>query len=246
MGPSTFTPQRLAKDLGLPPPTAEQAAVIGAPAAPLLVVAGAGSGKTETMAARVVYLVANGVVRPEQVLGLTFTRKAAGELAQRVRTRLHALAAKHPQLADVLAGEPTVATYHAYAGRVLAEHGLRGGYEAGVRLLTEAARWQLADAVVRAYDGDMSQVANGVDWVTEAVLALAADLSEHLREPAEVADWTERLITDIAAIPPVARQPGPYADTHKVIAVQEARRQLLPLVEQYVARKHAADAIDFG
>ena len=51
----------------------------------LLVVAGAGSGKTETMAARVVWLVANGYVRPEQMLGLTFTRKAAGELAHRIR-----------------------------------------------------------------------------------------------------------------------------------------------------------------
>ena len=59
---------------------------------PLLVVAGAGSGKTETMAARVVWLVANGLVRPEQVLGLTFTRKAAGQLLRRVRTRLARLA----------------------------------------------------------------------------------------------------------------------------------------------------------
>ena len=51
----------------------------------MVVVAGAGSGKSETMAARVVWLVANGLVRPEQVLGLTFTRKAAAELAIRVR-----------------------------------------------------------------------------------------------------------------------------------------------------------------
>ena len=57
-------------------PTAEQVAVIEAPLEPLLVVAGAGSGKTETMAARVVWLVANGFVQPEEVLGLTFTRKA--------------------------------------------------------------------------------------------------------------------------------------------------------------------------
>lgn len=56
------------------PPTDQQAAVIGAPAGPMLVVAGAGAGKTETMAARVVWLVANGLVLPEQVLGLTFTR----------------------------------------------------------------------------------------------------------------------------------------------------------------------------
>jgi len=73
----TLTPAQLAARLGQPPPTAEQAAVIAAPLAPGVVVAGAGSGKTETMAARVVWLVASGQVRPEQVLGLTFTRKAA-------------------------------------------------------------------------------------------------------------------------------------------------------------------------
>ncbi len=59
-----------------------------APMEPLSVIAGAGSGKSETMAARLVWLVANGMVRPERVLGLTFTRKAAGELGQRVRARL--------------------------------------------------------------------------------------------------------------------------------------------------------------
>ena len=73
-------------------PTPEQARVIEAPLdRPLLVVAGAGSGKTETMAARVVWLVANGLVRPEEVLGLTFTRKAAGELGERLAARLTAL-----------------------------------------------------------------------------------------------------------------------------------------------------------
>ena len=65
-------------------PTPEQVAVIEAPLRPLLVVAGAGSGKTETMAARVVWLVANDLVRPDEVLGLTFTRKAAGELSERL------------------------------------------------------------------------------------------------------------------------------------------------------------------
>src|SRR5499427_6990744 len=86
-----FTPAQLARLLGLDEPTPEQAAVVGAPLAPLAVVAGAGSGKSETMAARLVWLVANGFVRPERVLGLTFTRKAAAELAGRVRIRLDGL-----------------------------------------------------------------------------------------------------------------------------------------------------------
>ena len=136
-----LTPQALAAALGLPRPTDEQAAVIAAPARPALVVAGAGAGKTETMAARVVWLVATGQVLPEQVLGLTFTRKAAQQLGVRVRTRLRRLAGSRlldeldptgARRAAVLAGEPTVATYHAYAGRLVGEHALRLPAEPGV------------------------------------------------------------------------------------------------------------------
>ena len=83
---------RLAALLEQPPPTAEQTRVIEAPLAPMLVVAGAGSGKTETMASRVVWLIANGIVEPRQVLGLTFTRKAAHELGERISARLSTLA----------------------------------------------------------------------------------------------------------------------------------------------------------
>src|SRR5271157_3072979 len=85
------SPTQLARLLRLPEPTPEQAAVISAPLGPLAVIAGAGSGKSETMAARLVWLVANGMVRPDRVLGLTFTRKAAAEFADRVRSRLERL-----------------------------------------------------------------------------------------------------------------------------------------------------------
>ncbi|MEZ3159742.1 ATP-dependent DNA helicase [Microbacterium sp. BWT-B31] len=87
-GPLRLSASVIALALGLPEPTADQRRVIEASPAPALVIAGAGSGKTETMAGRVVWLVANGHVRRDEVLGLTFTRKAAGELAERIDARL--------------------------------------------------------------------------------------------------------------------------------------------------------------
>jgi DNA helicase-2/ATP-dependent DNA helicase PcrA len=66
----------------------QQLEAITAPLQPGVIIAGAGSGKTTVMAARVVWLVGTGQVRPEEVLGLTFTRKAAAELSHRVRTAL--------------------------------------------------------------------------------------------------------------------------------------------------------------
>jgi DNA helicase-2/ATP-dependent DNA helicase PcrA len=111
-----YEPGHLARLLGLPEPTTEQAEVIAAPLEPLAVIAGAGSGKSETMAARLVWLVANGMVRPERVLGLTFTRKAAAELGQRVRDRLAGLrragldvSGGDPAPAGLLAGGPDAA-----------------------------------------------------------------------------------------------------------------------------------------
>jgi DNA helicase II / ATP-dependent DNA helicase PcrA len=71
-------------------PTDEQIPIIQAPLAPSVVIAGAGSGKTETMSQRVLYLVANSIITPDQLLGLTFTRKAAGDLAKRIKYRLKA------------------------------------------------------------------------------------------------------------------------------------------------------------
>ena len=92
VAPPRLSARVIAAALGQFPPTDEQVAVIEAPLTPALVVAGAGSGKTETMASRVVWLVANGLVRRDEVLGLTFTRKAAGELAERIQRRLARLA----------------------------------------------------------------------------------------------------------------------------------------------------------
>jgi len=250
-----WSPQELAVALRLPVPTAEQAAVIGAPLGPAVVVAGAGSGKTETMSARVLWLVANELVRPDQVLGLTFTTKAAGELATRIRVRLAQLraflGAGGPAGDPALAGEPTVATYHAYAGRLVAEHALRLGVEPSVRLLSEAMTWQLAQKVVRTYDLDVPELDNAESTVTNWVLDLAGELAEHLVEPDELRRWTDDLRTRVMAKPRrsasgrgVAGEP--YAEVRRLLERAAARVALLPLVDRYQRAKQDARAIDFG
>jgi DNA helicase II / ATP-dependent DNA helicase PcrA len=242
-----YSPAQLARMLGAPEPTAEQAAVIGAPLGPLAIIAGAGSGKSETMAARLVWLVANQLVRPERVLGLTFTRKAAAELGQRVRTRLAALSKAGLPLEaaadedEPLAGEPVIATYHAYAGRLVSDHALREGIEPTVRLITPAVSWQLAASVVAAYDGPTS----ALDWtpatVTAAVLALAGEMAEHLRGPADVLAVGRWLEDSMASLP--GRVPKAVSD---VIKTQQTREQLLPLAAAYTAAKAAREVVDYG
>jgi DNA helicase-2/ATP-dependent DNA helicase PcrA len=268
-----YGPGQLARLLGAAEPTAEQAAVIGAPLSPMAVIAGAGSGKSETMAARLVWLVANGMVRPERVLGLTFTRKAAAELAERVRSRLDRLrrAGLGDQLAgsgdggppgdrlagsgdggppgDRLAGDPVVATYHAYAGRLVGDHALREAVEPTQRLITPAVSWQLAARVVAAYDGPVDAISWAPSTVTAAVLDLSAELAEHLRDPGdviEVGQWLARqrdeLLTSSAG-ERGGRVPAPVA---KILGCQRVREQMLPLVAAYAAAKAAREVMDYG
>src|SRR6185312_1516915 len=250
-----LTPQALAAALGLPRPTDEQAAVVAAPARAALVVAGAGAGKTETMAARVVWLVATGQVLPEQVLGLTFTRKAAQQLGVRVRTRLRRLAGSRllddldpsgVRRAALLAGEPTVATYHAYAGRLVGEHALRLPAEPGARLLGSTGAWQLAHRVVTTWADDLD-VDRVPATVTGYVLALAGELGEHLVEPGAVRAHAGALAALLDQAPPGPRQRAePSQRYRRWLEAQRMRHALIPLVEAFGARKRSERALDFG
>ena len=246
--------QSIAVALGNPAPTAEQCAVIQAPLRPLLVVAGAGSGKTETMASRVVWLVANGYVEPDQVLGLTFTRKAATELAERIGRRLRRLRhvgiwtpAQEQDGAEVLGGTPTVSTYHSYAGRLVREHALRLGVEPESRLLSEAAAWQFAAEVVERHDGPMDDVPYAASSIINAVVDLAGEMAEHLLVPADLQILIDRFEVRVAALPKGASRaralPKVVADAMTAL---KARRQVLPLVDGYLELKRSRDALDFA
>lgn len=240
----------LAGLLHLPPPTHEQAAVIEAPLTPSLVVAGAGSGKTETMAARVVYLVANGLVRPEQVLGLTFTRKAAGQLAERIRRRLHGLAGcagiDSEVAALAVAGEPEVSTYHGFAGKVIAEFGPLTGIDTGATVLTPTAAWQLARRVVGSWEGDLP-TDRSPELVTETVLDLAGALSDHLRRADELQDHLQALVQQLEQAPPGARQRSPlHSDLRAPVESLRQRQWALPLVAAFEQAKRTEGVVDFA
>nr|WP_180218551.1 ATP-dependent DNA helicase [Streptomyces albus] len=228
--------------LGIPF-TPEQTACITAPPAPQVIVAGAGSGKTTVMAARVVWLVGTGQVAPDRVLGLTFTNKAAGELAERVRKALRSAGVTDPDPAGpggAEAGEPQIATYHAFAGRLLTEHGLRLGIEPTVRLLADATRFQLAAGVLRAARGPFEALTKSVPALVEDLLALDAELSEHLVPPDRLRAHDADLLAGLEGVRLTNDK------LRKVPQAARARQELLGLVEEYRARKRELERIDFG
>jgi DNA helicase-2/ATP-dependent DNA helicase PcrA len=237
-----FNARVIAEKIGLDLPSAEQTKIIQAPLAPAVIIAGAGSGKTETMTSRLVYLIANGLVEPEQVLGLTFAKKAATELSQRVRRRLVLL--NREGLISELAGEVTISTYHSYAGRILGEHALRIGVEPPNRLAGEARVWQLADRIVNRYDGPMSATNAASSTVTDYVIKLANEIAEHGRKIDEVADFTHAFIDAIEAIPPKDHH-GMLAPVREILARQRSRLELLPLVALFQEAKRDEGELSF-
>ncbi|MFE3927121.1 UvrD-helicase domain-containing protein [Streptomyces sp. YIM B13508] len=253
-------PDQLKELLGIPF-TPEQTACITAPPAPQVIVAGAGSGKTTVMAARVVWLVGTGQVAPEQVLGLTFTNKAAGELAERVRTALikagvtdpdplpspdhhPSTTAVHagpsPSDPDDPAGEPVISTYHAFAGRLLTDHGLRIGLEPTSRLLADATRYQLAARVLREAPGLYPALTRSFPDLVGDLLALDAELSEHLVRPEDLRAHDAELLRALE------NAKLSNADLRKVPEAAAARRELAELVLRYRAAKRERDLLDFG
>ncbi|WP_190111487.1 ATP-dependent DNA helicase [Streptomyces cinnamoneus] len=240
MTPRLTDPDELKELLGIPF-TPEQLACITAPLAPQVIVAGAGSGKTTVMAARVVWLVGTGQVAPEQVLGLTFTNKAAGELSERVRKALAqaGIAPLAPEDSET-AGDPQISTYHAFAGRLLKEHGLRIGLEPTTRLLADATRYQLAARVLRSSPGPHPALTRSFADLVADLLALDGELAEHLVRPARLRAHDQELLTTLDG----ARLTN--ADLRKVPDTARARLELLHLVEDYRREKRSRDLLDFG
>ncbi|MBB1502178.1 ATP-dependent helicase [Propioniciclava sp. MC1683] len=223
----------------------QQLDAITAPLEPGVIIAGAGSGKTTVMAARVVWLVGTGQVRPEQVLGLTFTRKAAAELSSRVREALARAGVVDTDGIDD-AGEQLIMTYDAFAARLVADHGLRIGVEGDARMVTGAARFRIASRVVAAAPGPFHQVARlRPDSVTDKVLALDGDLASHLVDPADLVPHAEEFLRDVEQSPR-SRTKDLYASMKKAAAVAAERVELAGLVEGYQRAKRQLGAVEFA
>lgn len=227
----------------------EQFAAVTAELEPAVVIAGAGSGKTTLMAARVVWLVGTGRVRPEEVLGLTFTTKAAAELAHRVRTALDAAGLGRSAPRDDADGEllePTVATYNSYASGLLTDHGLRIGHEPDTRVITEAARHQLAARVVSRHTREVRHLSEHPGTVIAYLLALDAAMNEHLVDLDDVRALHDRERARIDEAHAGATLKGHRDQLEKARVVFAQREELLHLVEEYRALKRHLGLMEFS
>jgi DNA helicase-2/ATP-dependent DNA helicase PcrA len=154
-------------------PSPEQDAIRRYPLGPLRIAAGAGTGKTTTVALRLEYLIETGAVDPERALGITFTNKAAAELADRISHRIGSDAVE-------------VLTYHSFAYQTLQEFGAYLGIERTARIITPGfVRQLMRQALAAGEYQHLDLTAPGPR--VEEIATLAGQLADNLLEPAEVA-----------------------------------------------------------
>jgi ATP-dependent DNA helicase UvrD/PcrA len=208
-------------------PTAEQWAAIAYEPVPVAIVAGAGSGKTAIMAARIVWMTEEGLVRPAQILGLTFTTKAAGELEERVARAFAAMDPIPPE-------QPSVATYNSFADRLVREHGVRIGIDPDVGLLSPAQQWQLLLGEFDRLPPFEAIDSRSMASICRAALGLSDQCANHLVTPQRVAEEDGRILNEA----------NRFADD--VVRASRRRIELARVVEAYLAAKHRTRRIDFG
>jgi len=110
----------------------EQATAVTHGDGPLLIVAGAGTGKTTVITRRITWLIDDKKAKPEEILALTFTEKAAAEMEDRV-----------DRLLPYGTVDLAISTFHAFGEQILRERGIDAGLDPGFRLLSTAGQWSL-------------------------------------------------------------------------------------------------------
>jgi DNA helicase-2/ATP-dependent DNA helicase PcrA len=250
-----YSAEAIADAIKKEPPTPEQIAVIESPLESALIIAGAGSGKTTTMADRVVYLVVNDLVRIDQILGMTFTRKAAGELAKRVRETLQkvidsdAIDVPHIDPEDIYGA--TITTYNAFANRIFTDYAHLLGRNPDASVMSEATAWQLARQVVaEAASTDIGDLDKRLDDVTEALLKAARGLKDNLRTTDELVAFAAEFLRAVPEGMPIEEPPTRKTSNRdafdKSRAAAVGLQVLAGLVEQYESLKRERRLIEFS
>ena len=239
--PAEAPPSTLLEDLD-----DEQREAVLAPRGPVCVLAGAGTGKTRTITRRIAYLVASGHVAPSQVLAVTFTQRAAGEM----RSRLRSL----EQEIDGAAGSGAVQamTFHAAALRQLRYFWPRVVGDTGWELLDSkfAVVAQAANrAGIHASTDDVRDLAGEIEWAKSSLIspeqypqqvaAIERDIPldaakvaavyagyeglKARRDGSALLDFDDLLLHTAAAIENDAAVAGEFRDRYRCFVVDEYR-----------------------
>ncbi len=213
---------------GLNPRQAEAVVHAGSP---LLIVAGAGSGKTRVLTHRIAWLLAERNVHPGEVMSITFTNKAAGEMRQRV---------------DALVGRRAqamwVSTFHSMCVRVLRREAKHLGVRSAFSVYDADDTRRLIGLVARDLELDPKR------YAARGLAAQISNLKNELRTPADAADAVtndyERRVAEVYAVYQARLRTANAFDFDDLIMETVSLLQRLPAVAEHYRRRFRHVLVD--
>src|SRR5262245_51867313 len=203
----------------------EQRAAVTHEGGPLLIVAGAGTGKTTVITRRIAHLIAQRKARPEEILALTFTEKAAAEMEERVDT-----------LVPYGYADVEISTFHAFGDRLVREHALEIGLPPDFRVLNRAE--QVIFFRDRLFEFPLAHYRPLGDPARHirAIMTLISRCKDEDISPEEYQAYVERVAADVPAA-------DDYEEARERIAQQ---RELAATYAKYQELMAREGCVDFG
>lgn len=153
---------------------------------PLLIVAGAGTGKTTVITQKIAYMIEQGWAKSDEILALTFTEKTAGEMEERV-----------DRLLPIGYLDLWISTFHGFAERILKAHGLDIGLSSDFKLLNEFEQWALIKKNLDKFNLDYYQPAGNPTKFIDALLRHFSRLKDEDIAPTDYLKYAEELKEDL-------------------------------------------------
>ena len=213
---------------GLNPP---QRAAVEHRGGPLLIVAGAGSGKTRVLTRRIAHLLATGDARPGEILAITFTNKAAAEMRERVEASVGARA-------RVM----WVSTFHSACVRLLRREADRLGLKSSFSIYDQADSLRLVTLVARDLDLDVKRTPPR--GLLNRISALKNELIDHETYRSRAVNDTELVLADVYAAYQQRLARAQAVDFDDIIGHAVAVLQLFPDVAEHYRRRFRHILVD--
>lgn len=151
---------------------------------PLLIVAGAGTGKTTVITQKTAYLIEKGEAKPEEILVVTFTDKAAEELEERI-----------DKLLDFGYADLWVSTFHSFCERVLRDHALDIGLPADFKILDQTAAWLMIRQNLDDFNLDYYRPLGNPTKFIQALISHFSHCKDQGTYPEDYLEYADKLKT---------------------------------------------------
>ncbi len=165
----------------------EQLAAVTHGDGPMMIVAGAGTGKTTVITKRIAWLIQEGRARPEEILALTFTDKAATEMEERV-----------DRLLPIGYIDLSISTFHAFCEKVLREHGVHIGLSPDFKVATEVDSWLLMRRHIDKFKLDYFKPLGNPTKFFRLLLQHFSRAKDEGIFPDQYAQWVEDFVTKLS------------------------------------------------